>query len=46
MLELVYFYRKFIASYVRTYTSYVATILSSMCMDYVSLAWIDSIPHV
>ena len=35
----IYFYRKFIASYVRTYTSYVATILSSMCMEYVSLAW-------
>ena len=28
------------------YTSYVVTILSSMCMDYVSLAWIYSIPLV
>ena len=28
------------------YTSYIATILSSMCMDYVSLAWLDSISHV
>ena len=28
------------------YTSYVVTILSSMCMDYVSLTWIYSIPHV
>ena len=30
----------------KLYTSYIATILSSMCMDYVSLAWLDSIPHV
>ena len=29
-----------------TVASYIATILLSMCMDYVSLAWIDSIPHV
>ena len=28
------------------YTSYVATILSNMCMGYVSLAWLDSIPHI
>ena len=28
------------------YTSYTVTILLSMFMDYVSLAWIDSILHV
>ena len=28
------------------YISYVATALLSMCMDYISLAWLDSIPHV
>ena len=28
------------------YTSYVASILLSMCMDYISLAWPYSIPHV
>ena len=27
-------------------TSYAAIILSSMCMDYFSLASLDSIPHV
>ena len=26
--------------------SYIATGLSSMCMDYVSLAWLDSIPLI
>ena len=29
-----------------TYISYVATILTSMCMDYISHVWLDSIPHV
>ena len=28
------------------YTNYVDTILLSTCMDYVSLAWLYSIPHV
>ena len=28
------------------YISYVASILSNMCMGYVSLAWLDSIPHI
>ena len=28
------------------YTSHVATMLSSMCMSFVSLAWLDFIPHI
>ena len=27
------------------YTSYVVTILLSMCMNYVSLTWLDFIPY-
>ena len=28
------------------YTSYIATILLSVCIDYISLTWLYSIPHV
>ena len=38
----VYFYRIWLA----IVAGYIATILSGMCMDYVSLAWLDPIPHI